>query len=199
MKYILTTIAILIIFTATAQQPIPVADRILYGKITTDSLLQAPYNKWFAKGFADYTLNSETKAKLSAQNIKGISIEIFFGTWCGDSKREVPRFIKMLEEIKFNIANVKIISVGGSDSLYKQSPMGEEKGRGIFRVPVFIVYKNGVEVNRINEYPAISLEKDLLNILSGETYNPNYKSFATLNKWVNDGSLLDSNITARSY
>ncbi|MES1226014.1 MAG: hypothetical protein ABUT20_61620, partial [Bacteroidota bacterium] len=112
--------------------------------------------------------------------------------------REVPRFLKILDEIKFSAANTKLICVGGSDSLYKQSPQGEEKGKGIFRVPVFIVYKNGVEINRINEYPAISLEKDLLSIITGGDYNPNYKSFATVNKWLNDGSLSDTNITARS-
>jgi len=196
MKYTFTAIAVLIILTTTAQQI--VNDRILYGKISRDSLMQAPYNKWFSKGFADYNINSTMKEKMAALTTKGISIEIFLGSWCGDSKREVPRFLKLLDEIKFNMANTKMICVGGSDSLYKQSPQGEEKGKGIFRVPVFIIYKNGVEINRINEYPAMSLEKDFLSILSGEAYTPNYKSFFSVNKWLNDGSLLDSNITVRS-
>jgi len=196
MKYVFTAVAVWISCTIVAQQPIN--DRILYGKITRDSLLQAPYNKWFSKGLAEYVPHNETTKKLFVQNLKGISIEIYFGNWCGDSKREVPRFIKILDDIKFNSANTKMIAVGGSDSLYKQSPQGEEKGKGIFRVPVFIVYRNGVEINRINEYPAVSLERDLLTILSGETYTPNYKSFAIINKWLNDGLLVDSNVTSRS-
>jgi thiol-disulfide isomerase/thioredoxin len=196
MKYLFTAIAALILLSATAQQS---ADRILYGKITKDSLNLPPYNKWFAKGYNEYNTNSETKNKLLSQSTKGISVEIFFGSWCGDSKREVPRFIKMLDDIKFNIANTKLIGVGGSDSLYKQSPQAEEKGKGIFRVPVFIVYKNGIEINRINESPVLSLEKDFLAILKGEVYSPNYKSFASVNKWVTDGSLLDSNITPRNF
>ncbi|GAB2822502.1 tetratricopeptide repeat protein [Ferruginibacter profundus] len=196
MKYLLTAIAAVILLSATAQQN---TDKILYGKITRDSLLQPPYNKWFSKGYNLYNINTATKNKLLLQSTKGISIEIFFGTWCGDSKREVPRFIKILDDIKFNTANAKIICVGGSDSLYKQSPQGEEKGKGIFRVPVFIVYKNGIEINRINESPALSLEKDLLSILTGEVYTPNYKSFASINKWINDGSLPDSNIAPRNF
>ena len=195
MKYLLTATAVFIILTTAAQQAV---DRILYGKITRDSLLQEPYNKWFTKGMTEYNPNTETKNKLLQQPTKNISIEIFFGSWCGDSKREVPRFIKMLDEIKFNMANTKLVCVGGSDSLYKQSPQREEKGKGIFRVPVFIVYKNGVEINRINEYPSMSLEKDFLSILTGDVYSPNYKSFPIINKWLGDGTLSDTNIVPRS-
>lgn len=197
MRYLLTAITACLIFTTTAQQTS--ADRILYGQITKDSLLEQPYNKWFSKGFNEYNSNNEIKSKLLNVPTKGISVEIFFGNWCGDSKREVPRFLKVLDEMKFNMANTKMIAVGGSDSLYKRSPKGEDKGKGIFKVPVFIVYKNGVEINRINESPVLSLEKDLLSILNGENYSTNYKSFASLNKWINDGSLLDSNIAPRNF
>lgn len=196
MKYILTAMAAILILTANAQQVKP--DAILYGKINSGHLTTSPYNKWFDKGFAEYNSHTETKSKLTTALTKGVSIEIFLGTWCGDSKREVPRFLKLLDEIKFNMANIKIIALGGSDSLYKQSPQGEEKNKGIYRVPTFIVYRNGVEISRINEYPALSLEKDLLSIVGGEAYTPNYKSFVTINKWMNEGVLLDSNITPRS-
>jgi tetratricopeptide (TPR) repeat protein len=195
MKYLLTTVLVCSILHTAAQQA---ADRIMYGKITRDSLLQSPYNKWFTKGYNEYNINTPTTNTLLQQSTKGISIEIFFGTWCGDSKREVPRFLKILDDIKFNMVNTKLICVGGSDSLYKQSPQGEEKGKGIFRVPVIIVYKNGVEINRINEYPAMSLEKDFLAILNGNAYPPNYKSFTVINKWLNDGTLSDTNIVPRS-
>lgn len=186
----------MVILTVNAQQLKP--DAILYGKINPGDLTAAPYNKWFDKGFKEYSSNTETKNKFTPALTKGISIEIFFGSWCGDSKRELPRFLKLLDEIKFNMGNVKLIAVGGSDSLYKQSPQGEEKGKGIYRVPTIIVYRNGAEVNRINEYPALSLEKDFFSIVNGEAYTPNYKSFACINKWLNEGILLDSNIAPRS-
>lgn len=173
------------------------ADRILYGKITTDSLLKAPYDAWHKKNYADYTVNNAVKESFKTVSLKGITIEAFFGSWCGDSKRELPRFIKVLDEIKFDKTNLTIIATGGSDSLYKQSPQGEESRKGIFRVPVFIIYRNGKEINRINEFPVETLERDLLAILKNEPYTPNYKSFSTVNKWLNEEVLADSNIAIR--
>jgi hypothetical protein len=95
------------------------------------------------------------------------------------------------------LQSIQLTGLGNSDTdLYKKSPAGEEKGLGIFRVPVFIFYKNGKEMNRINEYPASSLEKDVLIILKGENYTPNYASFAVINKWQYDGTLADDNSNA---
>lgn len=173
------------------------ADRILYGHLTTDSLLQSPYDAWYKKNYNDYTVNTQVKQSVLPASLKGIKIEAWFGSWCGDSKRELPRFIKVLDEIKFDKNNLRIIATGGSDSLYKQSPTGEEKGKGIFRVPVFIVYRNGNEIGRINEFPVQTMERDLMAILQNESYTPNYKSFKPVTKWLNENVLPDSNISVR--
>lgn len=173
------------------------ADRIIYGSITTDSLLQPPYENWYKKNYSDYAVNNTIKESFKTVPQKGIKIEAFFGSWCGDSKRELPRFTKVLDEIKFDKNNLHIIATGGSDSLYKQSPNGEDRGKGIFRVPVFIVYRNGTEIGRINEYPVQTLERDLLSILQNEHYIPNYKSFAIITRWLNQSVLLDSNVSVR--
>ncbi len=193
------SLSVSILFTtllfAQTTEPKP---RILYGAITKDSLTAAPYDKWFTTGYDAYKPNPETVTQLKKQSFKEYSIQVFLGTWCGDSKRETPRFMKVMNEINFPADKIKIITVGDEDSLYKQSPQHEEKGLGIFRVPTFIIYKNGVEINRINEYPVNSLEKDLLAILSNQPYTPNYHSFLFINKWLNDGTLLDENISSRS-
>jgi len=78
------------------------------------------------------------------------------GTWCGDSKREVPRFIKVLEAANFPVDNLKIVAVDRRKEQYKKSPTGEEWGLSIKRVPTFIFYKNGKESNRIIESPRLS-------------------------------------------
>lgn len=173
------------------------ADRILYGKITTDSLLKAPYESWYKKNYDDYRINDFVKTAFEKVSLKGIKIEVFFGSWCGDSKRELPRFINVLDEISFNKNELSIIGTGGSDSLYKQSPQGEDKNKGIYRVPVFIIYRNGAEINRINEFPVQSLERDLLAILQNEYYAPNYKSFSLVSRWLQQGIMSDSNVTMR--
>ncbi|MBL7730323.1 MAG: hypothetical protein JNM88_04030 [Chitinophagaceae bacterium] len=169
--------------------------KILYGVCNKDSLLIEPFNKWYSSGYDSYQPKTETIQSIKKQNTDNISIEIFFGTWCGDSKREVPRFLKLLNSIGFPDKKVILIGLGGSDSLIKQSPQHEEAGKGIFRVPTFIVYRNGVEINRINEFPVFSLEKDLLNIFSNQPYTPNYQSFAPMKKWLTDGTFSDENIS----
>jgi tetratricopeptide (TPR) repeat protein len=109
----------------------------------------------------------------------------------------VPRFLKLLSAISFPDKKIQLIALGGGDSLVKQSPTHEETGLGIFRVPTFIIYKNGQEINRINEFPVFSLEQDLLTILHEKPYSPNYHSFETVLQWLNDGSLTDDNNSIR--
>lgn len=174
-----------------------VATEILYGAIERSSLQKSPFDKWFVPGYQDYQPSSDVIRSLKKSDLKGICIEVFFGTWCGDSRREVPRFLKLLDEIGISEKNIRLIAVGGSDSLIKQSPAHEEAGKGIFRVPTFIFYKNDKELGRINEYPVNSLERDLYAILSNEVYSPNYKSFATIRSWMKDGTLSDRNMNIR--
>lgn len=170
---------------------------ILLGSISSSALQDSPYAAWFHKNYEAYHSNTIVKSLYNKNLLKDISIETFFGSWCGDSKRELPRFVKLLDEIGFDQKQLTIIGLGGSDSLYKRSPQGEEQGKGIFRVPVFIVYKKGKEAGRINEFPVESLERDLLNILQAKEYTPNYKSFSLLNQWLLNGVLADSNISVR--
>jgi tetratricopeptide (TPR) repeat protein len=181
-------------FLATAQG---VAEKILYGITKKENLADSPYASWFVPAYNNYQPDGSTITSLEKIAGRDISIEIFLGTWCGDSKREVPRFMKIVDKIPALQKKTTIISVGGSDSLYKQSPTNEDRGKGVFRVPVFIVYRNGVEINRIIEFPAVSLEKDLFNILDGKDYVPNYRSFATIKSWLANGTLLDKNSSSR--
>jgi hypothetical protein len=106
--------------------------------------------------------------------LAGKSVTIFMGTWCGDSKREVPRVLKMLDCCGFPMNDLTLVMVGNSDSLYKKSPQHEEVGKNIVRVPTIIVDQKNAEIGRIIESPIASLEKDLLTILRKEKYQPNY-------------------------
>lgn len=181
---------VITIAQTTAEKP-----NILYGICSKDNLSADPFGTWFISSYNDYSPNITITDQLKKQNTDKISIEIFFGTWCGDSKREVPRFLKLLHAISFPEKNITLIGLGNGDSLYKQSPQHEEAGKGIFRVPTLIIYRNGVEINRINEFPVLSLERDLLNIISNGQYTPNYHSFATVKQWLTESMFLDSNIS----
>lgn len=194
----ITTVVILFIVTVTVNaQPTTTKPEILYGAIQKEDLLKASFADWFTPGYNSYQPDPKLNDKLRKLYTKDISIQLFLGTWCGDSKREVPRLLKLLDETGFSQKNIQIVALGGGDSLVKQSPQHEEAGKGIFRVPTVIVYRNGMEINRINEFPALSLESDLYAILSGQQYIANYKTFAIIRSWLEDGSLLNKNNSTR--
>ena len=109
------------------------------------------------------------------KRLKEYKILAFMGTWCGDSKREVPHFYKILDAIDYPMDNLTMIAVDNTRDNYKKSPTGEEKGHDIIKVPTFILLKDGKEVNRIVESPKVTLEKDLKAIVMNSSYVPNYK------------------------
>jgi tetratricopeptide (TPR) repeat protein len=147
---------------------------MLLGIHLEEDLRQAPYAEWFNKNYSDYTVDSATADQLKPV-LNGKHFEIFMGTWCGDSKREVPRMFKVLEYAGVKPSQIKCIMVDNRDTSYKQSPAHEEKDKNIHRVPDLVVYDGGKEINRIIESPVISLEKDLLSIAGKNDYQPNYR------------------------
>ena len=146
---------------------------MLLGKCTRAALLQSPFADWFKPNYDSYLVDSFT-CNFIKPLLTGKSLTIFMGTWCGDSRREVPRVLKMLDCCGFPMNDLTLIMVGNNDSLYKRSPQHEEVGKNVVRVPTIIVAQKGAEIGRIIESPVTSLEKDLLTILRKEKYLPNY-------------------------
>jgi thiol-disulfide isomerase/thioredoxin len=143
--------------------------KFLVGEITKEGLSRPVYAPWYSSNFKNYSPN-ETIISNIKEELQGYQVLAFLGTWCGDSKREVPRFLKILETANFPDDQLKIIALDRRKGKYKQSPTGEEWGLQILRVPTFIFYKNGREVNRIIESPNTTLEEDLRKILKTEGY-----------------------------
>jgi tetratricopeptide (TPR) repeat protein len=153
---------------------------ILAGHCSISSMQMANYKEWYDKNYNEYKVDSSVVPAIKPM-LQNKTIEIFLGSWCGDSKREVPRMLKVLQAASFDTSNVKIIFVDNALSVYKQSPQHEDKGKSIHHVPTFIVYEGNKEMNRIVETPIVSLEKDLLSIISNKEYEPNYKA---ITHWV---------------
>ena len=147
--------------------------QFLLGPINSDLLQQPPYGDWYDTNYTSY----ETSAKLTneiKEKINKHQVLIFLGTWCGDSKREVPRFLKIMDLAEVPAERIKIVAVDRREPNVKKSPTGEQWGLQIKRVPTFIFLKDGKEVNRIVESPIESLESDILRILNEDEYEPNY-------------------------
>tara|TARA_B100000035_G_scaffold230239_1_gene198399 strand:- start:86 stop:610 length:525 start_codon:yes stop_codon:yes gene_type:complete len=111
----------------------------------------------FKKGYDKYLPSG-----LSALKHDDISIIIFFGTWCHDSKRELPKALKIFNEIGINDKNIELIAVG----LDKKEPQGRAAKLNLLYTPTLIFFRGSKEIGRIVEKPAISLEKDIELIIS---------------------------------
>ena len=136
-------------------------------------LRQAPFADWFLPNYQAYQPDSLLVPEIK-KLLKGKHLQIFLGTWCGDSKREVPRMLKILAAAGFDSTKLQLVFVNNTADQYKKSPTHEEQGKNIVRVPTLIVYKGKTELGRFIEYPKASIEKDLFKILKGEPYQPNY-------------------------
>jgi thiol-disulfide isomerase/thioredoxin len=134
----------------------------LLGYFNRSQFTREPHSEWFLRGYDDYKYNGEVVKKLSAISKDGITIKIILGTWCPDSRREVPHFMRIIDIWEFPAQQVTLIGVDNE----KQSPVGEYAGLGIERVPTFIIYRNNIEAGRIIENPLTSLEQDMVNILT---------------------------------
>jgi len=158
-----------------ARQKAPVANATkndrgyLIGIANREMFNDDSYNYWFNDRYKEYNTDKELIAKLKPI-INDFTIKGFMGTWCGDSKRETPRFYKILDETDFDQEYFELITVGRN----KKTPNNLQEGFNIIRVPTFIFYKDGKEVGRFVEYPRESLEKDILKILTGEPYKHSY-------------------------
>jgi len=168
--------------SVSAQTKIPFAnievknsngELMLLGHCDISFLQQGSYKNWYQPGYESYAPDSITIQSLAGL-LKGKKIDIFLGTWCGDSRREVPRMMKMLAKAGVDQQQIRLIFVSNESNSYKQSPQHEEVGKNIKRVPTLIVYEEEKEIGRIIEFPVVSLEKDLLSILRKEKYVPNY-------------------------
>lgn len=141
----------------------------LIGIANKASFNDSIYKKWFDSRYNQYKTDTETIEKLKPI-INDYTIKGFMGTWCGDSKRNVPRFYKILEETGFDESYFELVTVGRN----KKTPDNLQEGFDLLRVPTFIFYKNGEEVGRFVERPRETMEKDILKIVSGQPYKHSY-------------------------
>ena len=141
----------------------------LVGIANKESFADASFKPWFDSRYNEYTTDKETLDKLAVA-LKGYKIKGFMGTWCGDSKRGVPRFYKILDETGFNQNNFELITVNRG----KKTPDNLQEGFNLIRVPTFIFFKDGKEVGRYVERPRETLEKDILKIVTNQPYKHSY-------------------------
>jgi len=134
---------------------------VLEGNIEISDLHYEPYNQWYFEQYNQYNIDSGLVHNFKNSGINECQILIVMATWCPDSRREVPRFYRIMDEIH---VPEKQISLVGVDYEKKTSALNISELNVKF-VPTFIFYKDGIEIGRIIEEPKISLEKDMMAFL----------------------------------
>jgi hypothetical protein len=122
-----------------------------------DVLKNAP--DWQA-GLAAYSPKPEIIDRLRGVS-REVRIDIYFGTWCSDSKVHVPACFKTLDLADTPLIQAALFAVPKNKK--KRAPFF--RGNSIEKLPTFIVYIDGREAGRIIETPKRSIEEDLLEII----------------------------------
>ncbi len=128
-------------------------------------------------GWADtasaYVPDLEAVAVLAAVD-RDVTVTCVLGTWCSDSRREVPRFWKVLDLAANPRLSLRMLAVGRRDDDAAQARLvqlgfdADIRGQyGVEYVPTFIFSEtgDGSELGRIIESPAATLERDAAAIL----------------------------------
>jgi thiol-disulfide isomerase/thioredoxin len=135
-------------------------EKYLIGLCDLKGLQKGTYGAYFDSQFDLYQPSESYIDKLE-NKIDDYEITVVMGTWCIDSKREVPRLFKVLSDAGYNLKRVKVIAVNRE----KQAVVVNIEDLNIERVPTIIVYKDEKEVGRIVEIPKRSMEADLWKII----------------------------------
>lgn len=136
---------------------------VLTGLCNRDGLKSDLFKSYFEPEYQSYQINIPIIDSLR-KTIKNtdLRIVIVMGTWCGDSQEQIPRFYKIIDTLGFSESNITLYCVDRT----KKTDQGETNELSITFVPTFIFYEKEKEIGRIIESPKISLERDMLDILS---------------------------------
>ena len=129
-------------------------------EITVDEILAAG-PEW-QKIYNNYKPDPQQIGLLKSMVGQDLKIRVYLGLWCPDSRNNVPRFLRILDEIGVPVP-VQYFGVQRKPS--KEMKYFVDKAQ-VERVPTFIFFRGEKEIGRIVENPKVGLCEDMLAILS---------------------------------
>lgn len=148
-----------------AAVPAAAGEVILTGTLSREEI-EAAMPEWV--GLAVEAEIDRQAAGALASVPAGARVTVYLGTWCSDSRREISRFWRALDEIGFEAGSstpFEVVYVGVDRD--KEEPGGRATAAEVLYVPTFVVQRRGGEVGRIVEEAPRSIEEDLLALLQG--------------------------------
>lgn len=154
MKKLLLPVLILATHAALAQAPY-IAEKdpkhpeetMLTGIITKYVLMNKDGFNWITSNQNGYTPDQSIVRTLDSARGK-ISLIVFGGTWCDDTRFILPKFFKWQEAAGFPDNAVSFFAVDRD----KKIPGNITTALNIVNVPTIIVMKDGKELGRVVEY-----------------------------------------------
>ena len=140
------------------------ADDVLMGRLREADILSIS-PEWQSE-YDDYTPSRED-LKAFATLPRGTTLDVYLGSWCDDSRRGVPRLLRILHDAPTNHMAVRLFGV----DLTKTEPARLLRDVGLERVPTLVLRLEGREIGRIIETPRTTLEHDL-SLLAQEAHLP---------------------------
>ena len=133
---------------------------MLIGLFDRNAFSDTSFSSWFNNEYDNYIVDTLT-INLVANRIRDINFTIVMGSWCSDSRKQIPRLLKILDFLNYQESKIQMLAVdrdkkaGDCDINYLKVKL----------FPTIILYKEDIEVGRIVESPRKSLEEDLVNII----------------------------------
>lgn len=114
----------------------------------------------FQSEYQDYQPSEKELKQMAA--LAGKQLLVMFGTWCHDSKREVPRLMKLLDDSQVELASITWLAI----DIEKQEPTGTAEKNRLKYTPTFVLFDDGNEIGRVIERPNGTLASDLSRLVS---------------------------------
>ena len=135
---------------------------ILIGYVNEDGLKNYSVFTYADMHYKRYNVDNDLTETIK-ENSKDITIKVIFGSWCGDSKVNVPAFQKIIDSSGYDKTRIKYIAVNRK----KKGGNVDISDLKIKYVPTFIFYRNDKEIGRIIENPTSeTIEQDWVNIVT---------------------------------
>lgn len=154
------TALILVVVLVTASFTAWSAEEVLLGRVRPVTL--PSISESWGKEYDAYEPAAEDLRALAT--LKGPAVlDVYFGSWCSDSRRELPRLMKILDRASPPGLQVRFYGLDRS----KKKPARLARRGAIERVPTLVLSAGGREIGRIVESPRSTLEHDLALLVAG--------------------------------
>ena len=74
---------------------------ILLGPINKAGLQTEPFKAWYNENYSNYQVDTKTTDAIPSSAWEEVKITVILATWCPDARRELPRFLKILDHARF--------------------------------------------------------------------------------------------------